>query len=55
MNPEKCGDQRWVTEVIAPFGGAAAMVTDLKEKVFPDREIRMLVTAADGARSVRRM
>jgi RTX toxin acyltransferase family len=34
----KSGDRLWVVEVIAPFGGAEAMVQDLKAKVFPQRE-----------------
>ena len=66
MNPENwnVGNNLCVTEacpraldpmVIAPNGCAAAMVADLKEKVFPTREIRMLLTGADGARAVSRM
>ena len=39
-------------EVIAPFGGADAMVQDLKDKVFPTRELRVL-TLKDGKREVR--
>ena len=31
----KSGDRLWVTEVIAPFGGAPVMVAALKEKVVP--------------------
>jgi hemolysin-activating ACP:hemolysin acyltransferase len=42
-----------MTEVIAPFGGAAEMVADLKQKVFPAREIKMLVTSPDGKHAVR--
>jgi cytolysin-activating lysine-acyltransferase len=55
LHPDKwtSGDQLWVVEVIAPFGGAEAMVADLKEKVFPTREIKMLVAGADGVRKVR--
>ncbi len=57
----KSGDNLWVIEVIAPFGGAEEMrplgsplagVKDLKAAVFPDREIRMLVVK-DGKREVR--
>jgi cytolysin-activating lysine-acyltransferase len=40
--------QVWVVEVIAPFGGAEEIVKDLKAKVFPGREVRYLVTAAQG-------
>ena len=48
----KSGDRLWVVEVIAPFGGADAMVSDLKSQVFPDRELRVL-TLRDGRREVR--
>ncbi len=48
----KSGDNLWVVEVIAPFGGAEEMVKDLKAAVFPDREIRMLAVK-DGKRDVR--
>jgi cytolysin-activating lysine-acyltransferase len=46
------GDMLWIVEVIAPFGGHDAMVADLKERVFPGREIRALVTGVDGTRKV---
>jgi cytolysin-activating lysine-acyltransferase len=54
MRPQdwQCGDHLWVVEIIAPFGGHAAKVADLKDKVFPGRELRALVTAADGTRKV---
>ena len=48
----KSGDNFWVVETIAPFGGAEEMVKDLKAAVFPDREIRMMVVK-DGVRDVR--
>lgn len=46
----KSGDRLWVTrqraskvvEIIAPFGGAEAMLQDLKVKVFPDKPVRVL-------------
>ena len=56
MRPQdwKSGDKLWVVEVIAPFGGAEAMVADLKEKVFPGRAIKMLALTTDGKREVSR-
>ena len=63
----KSGDQLWVVEslpraascndakrsgVIAPFGGAEEMVKDLKEKVFPNRDISF-VAVRDGKKEVR--
>jgi hemolysin-activating ACP:hemolysin acyltransferase len=44
----KSGDKLWVVEVIAPFGGAEEMVKDLKEKVFPTKEIHFLAVNKDG-------
>jgi cytolysin-activating lysine-acyltransferase len=43
-------DQRqlWVVEVIAPFGGAEAMVKELKAKVFPAREVRFVKVGPEG-------
>ncbi len=48
----KSGDNLWVVEVIAPFGGAEEMVKGLEAAVFPDREIKMLAVK-DGKRDVR--
>ncbi len=36
----KSGDELWVVEAIAPFGGAEEMVRDLKEKVFADASVK---------------
>jgi cytolysin-activating lysine-acyltransferase len=50
MRPQdwKSGDRLWVVEVIAPFGGAEAMVQDLKAKVFPQREVKFLAMGTKG-------
>ncbi|MEQ1651967.1 MAG: toxin-activating lysine-acyltransferase [Hyphomicrobium sp.] len=42
------GDKLWVVEVIAPFGGAEEMVKDLKEKVFPEKQVHFLAVDKDG-------
>lgn len=44
LAPEEwnCGDHIWIMDLIAPFGGEKAMLEDLKETKFPDREIRLL-------------
>jgi len=54
MRPQdwKSGTELWAVEVIAPFGGAEAMLRDLKEKVFPGREIKAVVVQ-DGKKTVR--
>ena len=40
--------RRLVPEVIAPFGGAEAMVQDFKTNVFPDRPVRFVKLGAKG-------
>jgi len=40
--------QAWVVDVIAPFGGAEDMVRELKQKVFPSREVRYVRMDAQG-------
>ena len=49
----KSGDRLWVVEVISPFGGADEMVKDLKAKVFPSRDIHMLMTSGERRQEVR--
>jgi len=44
----KSGEALWVVEVIAPFGGAEAMVKDLKTKVFTGREMKFLAVGERG-------
>lgn len=51
----KSGDQLWVVEVLAPFGGAEEMVKDLKAKVFPERDVRCLLVTKDLAKEVRKL
>ncbi|MEQ8825200.1 MAG: toxin-activating lysine-acyltransferase [Filomicrobium sp.] len=46
------GNQAWIVEVIAPFGGVEEMVKDLKTKVFPERELRYL-QVVDGQRTMK--
>jgi len=49
----KSGDQLWVVEVIAPFGGPEEMIKDLKAKVFPNEDIRYVAMSKDGAKEVK--
>jgi cytolysin-activating lysine-acyltransferase len=48
MRPQdwKSGDRLWVVEVIAPFGKGEEMVRDLKERVFGEKEMKMLAVSA---------
>ena len=36
----KSGETLWLVDIVAPFGGHDAMLKDLKEKVFPEREVK---------------
>lgn len=38
----KSGDRLWLVDIIAPYGGYEEMIQDLKEKVFPERDIKTL-------------
>ena len=51
----KSGTELWVVEAVAPFGGADVMVADLKQRVFPTREISFLAIGTDGRRDIRRI
>lgn len=42
------GDEVWVVEAIAPFGGGEEMVKDLKANVFAEQDVRYLATDASG-------
>jgi len=55
MRPQdwNCGDKLWIVEVVAPFGGTDEMLTDLKGKVFPDREMRF--RTVEGGKGVVRV
>jgi cytolysin-activating lysine-acyltransferase len=48
----KSGDQLWVVDVIAPFGGAEEMVRELKESVFPNQRINFM-TLGHGGKDIR--
>jgi cytolysin-activating lysine-acyltransferase len=45
----KSGDQVWLVDLIAPFGGAQEALKDLRENVFPTSKIHQLAPAAEGA------
>lgn len=38
----KSGEKLWLVDIVAPYGGHDAMIKDLKEKVFPDSELKYL-------------
>jgi hemolysin-activating ACP:hemolysin acyltransferase len=39
----------WVVDCLAPFGGTEEMIKDLKEKVFPAREVKWRSVGVGGA------
>lgn len=44
----KSGDQIWIVDLHAPFGGMPEVMKDLRESVFPGREIHQLSLGGDG-------
>lgn len=44
------GDQPWLVDEVAPFGGGEVMVKEIKEKVFVGRKLKVLQPAPDGSR-----
>ena len=38
----KSGETPWLVDIVAPYGGHDAMIKDVKEKVFPEREMKYL-------------
>ena len=48
----KSGEDVWIIDVIAPFGGAAEAIQDLKEKVFPGQVLCQLSPSPEGLAKV---
>ncbi|MGI9426997.1 MAG: toxin-activating lysine-acyltransferase [Hyphomicrobiaceae bacterium] len=46
--PTEATTQVWVVDVIAPFGGAVAMIEDLKAQVHPDRDVHYVRDGQQG-------
>jgi cytolysin-activating lysine-acyltransferase len=44
----RSGERLWLVDLIAPFGGGEEILTDLKSKAFPDREIKAIAPAPNG-------
>lgn len=42
------GDQIWIVDLCAPFGGMQEVVKDLRESVFPGQEIHQFTLAPSG-------
>lgn len=43
----RSGEEIWLVDVIAPYGGGAEAIRELKEKLFPGQTLRQLLPAAD--------
>lgn len=48
----KSGEEIWIVDVVAPFGGGAEAIKDLKEKVFPGKTLRQLAPLPEGPATV---
>jgi cytolysin-activating lysine-acyltransferase len=44
----KSGEQIWIVDLVAPFGGARELIVELKEKVFAGQSLRQLAPMSDG-------
>lgn len=45
----KSGNDIWIVDIIAPFGGGADVLKDLRESVFPTSRLRQLAPAPDAS------
>ena len=44
----RAGDRPWLIDVICPFGGAEGVLKDIRDNVFPDKQVKALVPGEDG-------
>lgn len=44
----KSGDQAWLIDLVAPFGGHEEVLNSLKEQVFADQSLKSLQASPDG-------
>jgi cytolysin-activating lysine-acyltransferase len=44
----RSGDRLWVVDVVAPFGGAHKMLEEIQQRVFKDREAKILQPKPDA-------
>lgn len=47
-----CGDQAWLIDIVAPFGGAEGVLKELKAKVFADRPLMTVRREGEGVKVV---
>lgn len=46
----KSGDQLWLVDLIAPFGGRDEAIQDLKKSIFPNQTIKVLAATTEDAK-----
>ena len=44
----KSGDQIWIVDICAPFGGMQEVMKELRDVVFPGKEIHQFKLGGDG-------
>lgn len=52
-NEWRCGDRPWLIDMVAPFGGTDAALTELADQLFPGKTLNALVSSATGGFTVR--
>lgn len=52
-NEWRCGDRPWLIDMVAPFGGTDAALTELADQLFPGKTLHALVSSATGGFTVR--
>lgn len=52
-NEWRSGDRAWLIDMVAPFGGTDAALTELADQLFPGRTLHALVSSATGGFTVR--
>jgi cytolysin-activating lysine-acyltransferase len=50
----KSGDEIWIIDLVAPFGGGQEAIRELKEKVFPGQTLFQLAPVPEGPAQVLR-
>lgn len=52
-NEWRCGDRAWLIDVVAPFGGTDAALSELADQVFPGKVLHVLSGSATGGFAVK--
>lgn len=52
-NEWRCGDRAWLIDLVAPFGGSDAAISELADQVFPGKVLHTLSASSTGGFAVR--